>query len=53
MSYINQKVKEIINSSGDIIKIKRILYEVYATTQMDSSIRKEFDQELDSIILNK
>lgn len=49
MTYINEKITEIIKAKNNIAELKEILCEMYAVIQMDSSVRQEFD-ELSEII---
>ena len=42
MDYINQIILEIKNAKTDN-EISNILCDIYVSTQMDSSIREEFD----------
>ena len=56
MSYIEESLLEIKNAKNDE-EIKRIMYDIYITTQWDSSIRKEFDEYFEDVkqeaVINK
>jgi len=48
MSYIEESLLEIKNAKNDE-EIKSIMYDIYITTQWDSSIRKEFDDYFEDV----
>ncbi len=48
MNYIKKVVNEIKEAKSDI-EIKKVLLDIYFTIQMDSAIRKEFEDCYESI----
>ena len=49
MNYIDEKIKEIIKTNGNEEKIKEILCHLYASIQMDSNIRNNFEITLNEM----
>jgi len=47
-NYIEENLLEIKNAKTDD-EIKNIMYDIYITTQWDSSIRKEFDDYFEDV----
>jgi len=43
MSYVDEKVKEIIEANGNEIVIKNILRDIYISIQMNSEVRSDFE----------
>ncbi len=50
MNYVDEKTQEIIEANGNKETIKDILCDIYVSVQMDSSIRDDFEIEIEKYI---